>query len=93
MEVQESSPLQPSRWSDELLSLHHDALAESHGRDYRSLFIFPLGEFLSRNMRVRVFDISAMNKMTPAYGLMFSIQKVTLRTLESRLIFYLPKGI
>ena len=60
--IQESTPQSSSRWGDELLSLRHDVLAESHGRDYRRLCIFFLEEFINRKMRVRVFDISAMNK-------------------------------
>ena len=64
-EIQGSTPQSSSRWGDELLSLCHDVLAESHDRDYRSLCIFFLEEFINHNMRVRVFDISAMNKSEP----------------------------
>ena len=63
--AQESIRQSKSRWRGELLSLCRDVLTNSHGRDYRSLRILFLGEFAARNIRVRVFDIIAMNKNEP----------------------------
>ena len=63
--VQEFIHHSKSRWGGELPSLRRDVAADPHGRDSRILCIF-LGEFHTRNMRVMVFDISAMGKNEPS---------------------------
>ena len=90
--AQDSIHQSKSRRCDELLSLFHDVLADSHDRDYRSLCIFPLGEFSTRIVRVRAFDISAMDKHELVYALMFPTRRVIPKIMASRWAFYQLKG-
>ena len=62
LDTQESIASPMSQRGDELLSLSHDALSDSHDRDYRCLRIFFVNEFASADIRVRVADISAAHK-------------------------------
>ena len=56
------STQQNSEWECELASLRHEVLSESRDLDYRILCNFFAGEFGEKNLQIRVFRISFLER-------------------------------